>query len=143
MRPQTSPEFWWLYTMKMCFSSYQVQIAWGSERPPFCAVIRDSGSISFVAPVGSPSPFLDLLPLLANTGREKTVEGCVGDFRGHSWDFCTSLLPTLHWPNLSPVATPCCREGWEMPSNGVHRPVLPARSVPGSVGAERMLSKLC
>lgn len=50
----------------------------------FCAVISDPDSLHFMAPVGSPSPVLGHLHLLANTGPEEPVEDCVGDFVGHS-----------------------------------------------------------
>ena len=31
-----------------------------------------------------------------------------------SWKHYTSLMLTFHWPELSHMATPRCRRGWEI-----------------------------
>lgn len=106
----------------------------GSERPWFCAVISDPDSLHFMAPVGSQSPVLDRLHLLANTGTEEPAEECVGDFVGHSWACCTSRLLMSHWPTLT------AREAGKYQTK--HNIVLSPSSVPSTVSAvEWVLSK--
>lgn len=44
----------------------------------------------------------------------KEVENMALPFKDKSWKLCTSLPSSSHWPDLSHMAMPGCKESWEM-----------------------------
>lgn len=99
-----------------------------------CGVVCDSFP-HFVAPVGSQSPVLDLLHLLANTRREKDCGGLCSRFYRPLLEVLRITLPAFHWPNFNHMATPNCKGGI---LNDMHNMVLSILSRPRM---EWMLSK--
>lgn len=131
MLQQTIPKFQWLTIMKVYFSSYQVQTTWGWQEPLLHAVIKDPGSIHFMAPsfCGASKSLSEPSSSAGKSRKKENVEDGVGDFIGHSWRCRTSLLLMFYWLSFSHMMNLNCKGGQEASSNSVHNTILSVSSV--------------